>query len=231
MLTNFIAKPIPHCTEMFCGARYIHHTFTPIAKHEITTTAGKRQGKKSLINKYIRNPTGDIKLPISLIKFSSLRGLPNKYYCPNKILRIIYNLISPTSLLPWPTINPFCSHHDPSPQLEWSYTPGPTPPGLSWHRSGPSAARRTKIAGYTQTPSPPPSPSKNTQHFKLKVNGRAVTSQTGPQPNVEVGSVRVSTGQPTWKKFQFESPGMKLLFSSWAFVYFPPCYFVFLERC
>ena len=25
--------------------------------------------------------------------------------------------------------------------------------------------------------------------FKLKVNGRAVTSQTGHQPNVEVGSV------------------------------------------
>ena len=56
--------------------------------------------------------------------------------------------------------------------------------------------------------------------FKLKVNGRAVTSQTDKQPNVEVGSVWVCTGQLTWTNFQFESPGMKLLFSSWAFVYF-----------
>ena len=46
-------------------------------------------------------------------------------------------------------------------------------------------------------------------YFKLKVNGRAVTSQTDKQPNVEVGSV--STGQQTWKHFQFQSPGMKLL--------------------
>ena len=58
-------------------------------------------------------------------------------------------------------------------------------------------------------------------YFKLKVNGRAMTSQTGKQPNVEVGSVWVCTGQPAWKKFQFEFPGMKLLFSSWAFVYSP----------
>ena len=34
-------------------------------------------------------------------------------------------------------------------------------------------------------------------YFKLRVNGRAVTSQTDKQPNVEVGSVRVCTGQPT----------------------------------
>ena len=58
-------------------------------------------------------------------------------------------------------------------------------------------------------------------YFKLKVNGRAVTSQTGQQPNVEVGFVWVSTGQPTWKNSHFESPRMKLLFSSWAFLYFP----------
>ena len=58
-------------------------------------------------------------------------------------------------------------------------------------------------------------------YFKLKVNGRAVTSQTDKQPNVEVGSVWVCIGQPTCINFQFESPGMKLLFSTWAFVYFP----------
>ena len=69
-------------------------------------------------------------------------------------------------------------------------------------------------------------------YFKLKVNGRAMTSQTDKQPNVEVGSVLVSTAQPTWKHFQFEPPGMKLLFSSWAFSsLFPPCYFIFLEPC
>ena len=41
-------------------------------------------------------------------------------------------------------------------------------------------------------------------YFKLKVNGRAVTSQTDKQLNVEVGSVWVSTGQPTWKNVQFK---------------------------
>ena len=32
---------------MFCGAMYTHHTFTPITKHLITTTANKHRGKKS----------------------------------------------------------------------------------------------------------------------------------------------------------------------------------------
>ena len=31
---------------MFCGAKYTHHTFTPIIKHLITTTANKHPGKK-----------------------------------------------------------------------------------------------------------------------------------------------------------------------------------------
>ena len=31
---------------MFCGAKYTHHTFTPIIKHLITTTAKKHPGKK-----------------------------------------------------------------------------------------------------------------------------------------------------------------------------------------
>jgi len=58
-------------------------------------------------------------------------------------------------------------------------------------------------------------------YFKLKVNGRAVTSQTDKQPIVEVGSVCVCTGQPTWTNFHFDSPGMKLLFSSWALLFHP----------
>ena len=35
---------------MFCGAKYTHHTFTPIIKHLITTTAYKHPGKKSFID-------------------------------------------------------------------------------------------------------------------------------------------------------------------------------------
>ena len=31
---------------MFCGAKYTHHTFTPIIKHLITTTAKKKKKKK-----------------------------------------------------------------------------------------------------------------------------------------------------------------------------------------
>ena len=41
-------------------------------------------------------------------------------------------------------------------------------------------------------------------YFKLKVDGRAVTSQTQQQPNVEVWTVWVSTAQPTWKNVQFK---------------------------
>ena len=71
------------------------------------------------------------------------------------------------------------------------------------------------------------------RYFKLKVNRRAVTSQTDKQPNMEVGSVWVCTGQLTWTNFQFKSPGKKLLFSSWAFVYFPLVIssFLSLVRC
>ena len=38
---------------MFCGAKYTHHTFTPIIKHLITT-ANKHPGKKSFIDKNMR---------------------------------------------------------------------------------------------------------------------------------------------------------------------------------
>ena len=39
---------------MFCGAKYTHHTFTPIIKHLITTTANEHPGKKSFIDKNMR---------------------------------------------------------------------------------------------------------------------------------------------------------------------------------
>ena len=39
---------------MFCGAKYTHHTFTPIIKHLITTTANKHPGKRSFIDKNMR---------------------------------------------------------------------------------------------------------------------------------------------------------------------------------
>ena len=38
---------------MFCGAKYTHHTFTPIIKHLIATTENKHPGKKSFIDKKI----------------------------------------------------------------------------------------------------------------------------------------------------------------------------------
>ena len=39
---------------MFCGAKYTHHTFTPIIKHLITKTANKHPGKRSFIDKNMR---------------------------------------------------------------------------------------------------------------------------------------------------------------------------------
>ena len=38
---------------MFCGAKYTHHTSTPIIKHLITTTANKHPGKKTFIHKKV----------------------------------------------------------------------------------------------------------------------------------------------------------------------------------
>ena len=67
---------------MFCGAKYTHHTFTPIIKHLIPTTANKHPGKKSFIDKNMKNPTG-IKLCISH-KIASSPGPPHKSYWPNK---------------------------------------------------------------------------------------------------------------------------------------------------
>ena len=56
--------------EMFCGAKYTRHTFTPVTEHG---------GKMSLIKKYVRNQT-DTKH----IKIASLQGLLHKSVCPNK---------------------------------------------------------------------------------------------------------------------------------------------------
>ena len=67
---------------MFFGAKHTHHTFTPIIKHLITTTANKHPGKKSFIDKNMKNPTG-IKLCISH-KIATSRGPPLKSYCPSK---------------------------------------------------------------------------------------------------------------------------------------------------
>ena len=77
---------------MFCGAKYSHHTFTPIIKHLITTTANKHPGKKS----FMKNPTGikcayHIKLQIPedpLLKFTVLI---------KAVIRIIYNKLINTS--------------------------------------------------------------------------------------------------------------------------------------
>ena len=67
---------------MFCGAKYTRHTFTPIIKHLITTTANKHPGKKSFIDKNMKNTTG-IMLCISH-KIATSRRPPLKSYCPNK---------------------------------------------------------------------------------------------------------------------------------------------------
>ena len=40
---------------MFCGAKYTHHTFNPIIQH-LLTTANKHPGKKSFIDKNMREP-------------------------------------------------------------------------------------------------------------------------------------------------------------------------------
>ena len=76
---------------MFCGAKYTLHTFTPIIKHLITTTANKYPGKKSFIDN-MRKPTGTklcishkIKLPLPedpLLKVTVLI---------KAVIRIIYN--------------------------------------------------------------------------------------------------------------------------------------------
>ena len=49
----------------------------------------------------------------------------------------------------------FYCHHDPNPSNDPTF-PETSPPGLSWHRNGPSAARRmTSLACYTPPPPPP----------------------------------------------------------------------------
>ena len=75
---------------MFCGAKYTHHTFTPIIKHLITTTANKHPGKKSFIDKNMEGPTG-IKLCIShkiATSRTPLLNVPNKSNYKNYLQQI-----------------------------------------------------------------------------------------------------------------------------------------------
>ena len=56
---------------MFCGAKYTHHTFTPIIKHLITT-ANKHPGKRSFIDRYALMTKAQWKMDIlALHKLSS----------------------------------------------------------------------------------------------------------------------------------------------------------------
>ena len=50
--------------EMFCGAKYTPHAFTPIIKEHLNYYNSKHRGENSLTSKYMRNAT-DIKLYIS----------------------------------------------------------------------------------------------------------------------------------------------------------------------
>ena len=89
---------------MFRGAKYTHHTFTPIIKHLITATANKHPGKKSFIDKNMKNPTG-IKLCVShKIKWPLPEDpLLKVTVLVKAIIRIIYNkLINPVGLFPGP---------------------------------------------------------------------------------------------------------------------------------
>ena len=89
---NLIAKCQYNCTGMFCGAKYTHHTFTPIIKHHyITTTSNKHPGKNSFINKYMRNPTDTS--CVYHIKIASSQGPPLKITVVIKgIMKIIYSI-------------------------------------------------------------------------------------------------------------------------------------------
>ena len=79
---------------MFCGAKYTHHTFTPIIIFLFTTTANKHPGKNSFIDKNIKNPTG-IKLCISHKIATSLRDPLLKVTVLIKaLIRIIYDKIN-----------------------------------------------------------------------------------------------------------------------------------------
>ena len=61
---NFIAKSVSTIAlGMFCGEKHTHHTFMLVIK-TLNYNNSKHLGKKSLINKYMQNPT-DIKLCIS----------------------------------------------------------------------------------------------------------------------------------------------------------------------
>ena len=53
-ITLLLSVNTPIAWGMFCGAKYTHHTFTPIIKHLMTTTANKHPGKKWFTDKNMR---------------------------------------------------------------------------------------------------------------------------------------------------------------------------------
>ena len=56
--TTLLPNVITITVGMFCDAKYTHHTFMPIVKHQYSTTTAnsKHLSKKSFINKYMKNP-------------------------------------------------------------------------------------------------------------------------------------------------------------------------------
>ena len=80
---------------MFCGAKYTHHTFIPIIKHLITTTANKHPGKKSFMDKNMRKSLWHQAVHITYIFFFKL-PLPTDPLLKvtvliKAIIRITYN--------------------------------------------------------------------------------------------------------------------------------------------
>ena len=132
---------------MFCGAKYTHHTFTPIIKHLITTTVNKHPAKKSFIDKNMRK-SHCIKLCIShKIKLPP----PLKNYCPNK--SNYKNYLQQINPLTPPVYSPGHYHPDPSKILRTKNIiacklaisllhPAPPPPFLSLPPPPPRATTR-----------------------------------------------------------------------------------------
>ena len=111
----------PIARGMFCGAKYTHHTFTPIIKHLITK-ANKHPGKKSFIDlkKHEKIPLciiHKIKLPLPedpplKSKCPSKRNYKN--YLKKKKKKIFLFLSTTNLLINPPAYSPGHYHPDPS---------------------------------------------------------------------------------------------------------------------
>ena len=101
---------------MFCGAEYTRHTLIRTNHKTSLNYNIERRGRKSRINKFMRNPAG-IKLCISKQQTKpSVRGLPCKITILIKaVIKTVCNkwIHWPDRLTPLPTITLFYSHHDP----------------------------------------------------------------------------------------------------------------------